>query len=115
MHDKVLSIIRETLLHENTIEGVSVDVCGRSVRISFAQPDESYQYPDHELTLTFHCIKEFEVQTEFEQDTPFQELLGIECQRTEDFYSAQVTLGRAGESQKCQLKLTFEDLTYERK
>ena len=115
MHDKVQNIIRETLLHENTIQRIWIDVDQSVVKIEFTQPNEHYQYPDHELTLVFHNIKELVIQIENQPIAPFQELLGIECQRTENVYSATMKFGQTNKSLTRQLKIVFEDLTYQRK
>ena len=53
MHDKVLNMIRETLVHENSVEQFSFDF-GRSVaRLDLSQPREDEDYPDYSLRLTF--------------------------------------------------------------
>jgi hypothetical protein len=59
MHDKILSMVRATLLHENIFERIEVNLAVGEVRLILSQPDEESSWPDHELILTFQGVREF--------------------------------------------------------
>jgi len=113
MHDKVLNMIRETLLHENSVEQFSFDF-GRSVaRLDLSQPREDEDYPDYSLRLTFSGVREFHGSCAA-GDCLQCELLGIECSRSPDGYHAIITVGRREEPPTQTVRVIFTDLSYER-
>jgi hypothetical protein len=57
MVDKVLAIIRETMLHENTLEAFSFRPTTGEVVLTLLQPDDRFQYSEHELLLTFSGLR----------------------------------------------------------
>jgi hypothetical protein len=112
MHDKVLGIIRETLLHENTFEEIAVRLDGREVLMRFTQPNETSAWPDHELLLTFSGVHEFSA-SRTGQEVRWQTLLGIECAADGGVYRAEVRVGDE-EASAWILRLEFEGLSYRR-
>ena len=62
MADKVLAIVRETMLHENTLESLSFRPVAGEVLLALLQPDDRFQYPEHELLLTFSGLRSFIVE-----------------------------------------------------
>ena len=60
MHDKVLAMIRETLLHENTVERIEVNLPVGEVLLDLVQTNEKTAWPDHRLRgSTFSGVEEF--------------------------------------------------------
>ena len=57
MADKVLAIVRETMLHHNELESFSFQPTTGVVVLSLLQPDDRFQYPEHELQLTFAGLR----------------------------------------------------------
>lgn len=112
MHDKVLGFIRETLLHENIVDRLSVDLSLGEVRLNLLQPNPDY-YPDPELLLTFGGVREFLVRDVGSGDRYGDELLGIDCAAEQDVYCAVITVGNAG-SASWWIHLVFADLRYKR-
>jgi hypothetical protein len=112
MADKVLAIVRETMLHENTLENFSFRPATGEVLITFLQPDDRFQYPEHELLLTFSGLKAFIVEG-VEEGGGGEEVLGIECESTTGGYEAKVYLGDRGE-RRWMIRVTFADLRYQR-
>src|SRR5580658_7717410 len=58
MHDKVLGFLRETMLHENEVESLSVGLATGQIKLTLLQPNEESSWPDHELILTFSGVRE---------------------------------------------------------
>jgi hypothetical protein len=112
MHDKVLGIIRETLLHENTVEDIAVRLSDGQVVITFSQPNEESSWPDHELRLTFDGVREF-IASATGHETRWTTLLGIECGRDANDYQAEISIGEAGATEWV-LRLRFGDLRFKR-
>ncbi len=112
MHDKVLGIIRETLLHENTVEDIAVRLGSGEVLMTFWQPNEKYSWPDHELRLTFSGVREFAA-SGTGQEVRSETLLAIECVRDGDGYLAEIQIG-SGDVTAWGLRLAFNDLHYKR-
>jgi hypothetical protein len=112
MVDKVLGIIRETLLHENTVEGLSFNPTAGEVVLSLLQPDERYQYPDHELVLTFSGVRSLSIGRSG-GEVGGAEVLGIECVNEGGLYVAKVSIGETG-SAAWELQMAFTGLRYDR-
>ena len=112
MADKVLAIIRETMLHENTLESISFRSGTGEVLLALLQPDDRFQYPEHELLLTFSGLRSFSVEG-VEGSGGGEEVLGIECNSTMGIYEAKVSLGDRG-APRWVIRLTFADLRYQR-
>jgi hypothetical protein len=111
MHDKVLKMIRETLLHENSVEQFTFDFHRSVAHLDLSQPREDGDYPDHSLRLTFTGVTAFSgVATVAANGT---ELLGVECRPDSNGYHATVTVGVAGKTTKT-VRLIFSDMSYER-
>jgi hypothetical protein len=111
MHDKVLSMIRETLLHENSVELFAYDFDRSIARLDLSQARENDEYPDYNLSLTFTGVTEFSGALTDSQAT---ELLGIECHRRPDGYYARISVGLAGGPPTKTVHLVFGDLSYKR-
>lgn len=114
MHDKVLGFIRETLLHENLVDSLLVDLRASEVRLNLLQPNPDYQeYPDPELLLTFTGVREFSARDVGSGDRVYEEVLGIECTAEGGTYQAVITVGQRG-SASWSIRLVFADLRYRR-
>jgi len=112
MVDKVLAIVRETMLHENTLESLSFRPGTGELFLALLQPDERFSYPEHELLLTFTGLKAFFVEGK-EDSGMGEDVLGIECESTVGGYEAKVRLGNRGVA--CwMIRVTFTDLRYRR-
>lgn len=114
MRDKVLNIIRETLLHESEVESFTFDFESGLARLSIAQLRDDGGYPHHDLELSFAGIQGFSLSS---QETGLRipnALLGIECSREADVYRATVSVGVLGNPVVWTLALTFTDLTFKR-
>jgi hypothetical protein len=81
MRDKVLNMIRETMLHENAVEQFSFDFDRASARLDLSQPREDDEYPDYSLRLTFTGITEFHGSSIPGNHLHETNLLDIECMR----------------------------------
>ena len=114
MRDKVLNMIRETLLHENAVEQFSFDFSRASARLDLAQPRGGDEYPDYSLRLTFTGITEFHGGSAPGNHLLETNLLDIECSRVADAYQATVTVGRTDKPPAWSVRLVFTDLSYER-
>jgi hypothetical protein len=114
MHDKVLNIIRETLLHENEIEEFSFDFGCSTACFDITQLREDGGYPDHALELCFSGIREFHLSSKPTELRHTDALLGIECNQVADLYRAVVSVGCLGHPPIWVLQLVFADLTYKR-
>src|SRR5688572_12959047 len=114
MHDKVLGIIRETLLHENEVDQLSFDFRQGNAVLHMRQPRADYGYPDHDLELHFTGIREFQILPATADLSCGGCLLGVECLRKEDSYHAVVAVGSAGRPATWTLHLAFTDLSYKR-
>ena len=112
MADKVLAIIRKTLLHENAVEGLSFSPATGEVVLSLLQPNDRYQYPDFSLVLTFSGVGSLAVETVGTAGGG-EEVLGIECNGVEGVYRAEITIGRPG-SAAWVARLAFSGLRYQR-
>jgi hypothetical protein len=112
MADKVLAIVRETMLHENTLESFSFRPATGEVLLALLQPDDRFQYPEHELLLTFSGLKSFIIEGA-EGRGIGEEVLGIECEAATGGYEAKVSLGDRG-TPRWLIRLTFADLRYQR-
>ena len=112
MADKVRAIIRETMLHENTLESFSFRPAASEVLLALLQPDDRFRYPEHELLLIFSGLKSFTVDGAEGSDGG-EEALGIECESTIGGYKAKVSLGDRGAT-RWFIRLTFADLRYQR-
>jgi len=111
MHDKVLSMIRETLLHENSVELFAYDFSHSVARLELSQSREDDQYPDYSLSLTFSGVTEFAgALTDFHAT----DLLGIECEPRADSYHATISVGLLGGPPAKTVRLVFEDMSYQR-
>ena len=112
MADKVLAIIRETLLHENAVEGLSFSPATGEAVLSLVQPNDRYQYPDYSLVLTFSGVVSLDIDT-IGTEGGGEEVLGIECSNHQGIYRAEITIGRLG-SAAWVARLSFSDLRYQR-
>ena len=113
MRDKVLNMIRETLLHENSVEQFLFDFNQSVAHLDLSQPREDGEYPDYSLRLTFEGVVEFRGSCAA-ANLRQTELLGIECDRRPDGYHATVSVGSAGEPPSRKVWLVFVDLSYQR-
>ena len=114
MHDNVLGFIRETLLHENLVDSLSVDLLAGEVRLNLLQPNPDFhEYPDPELWLTFTGVREFSARNVGSDDRFGMDVLGIECTTDGDVYQAIFTVGDPG-SASWSIRLAFADLRYKR-
>ena len=111
MKDKVLNMIRETLLHENSVERFTFDFYRSVASLNLSQPREDDGYPHHSLRLTFSGVTEFSGVAAAESGATG--LLGFECLRNPDGYHATVTMGAAGKP-AVTVRLVFADMSYER-
>src|SRR4051794_12572627 len=111
MADKVLAIVRETMLHENTLEDFSFRPATGELLLALLQPDDRFQYPEHELLLTFSGLKWFIVEA-VDGGGGGEEVLGIECESTVGGYEAKVSLGDRGAT-RWMIRVTFADLRYQ--
>ncbi len=59
MHDKVLAMIRETRLHENTVAGVAFDPATGEVSLDLRQPGDAGEDFEDALRLTFAGVRRF--------------------------------------------------------
>ena len=114
MQDKVLNMIRETLLHDNSLEEFSFDFDRATARLDLSQPREDDEYPDYSLRLTFAGIREFHGGSTPGDHLHKTDLLGIDCSRVADAYHATVTAGHTGESPAWTVRLVFTGMSYER-
>lgn len=114
MRDKVLNVIRETMLHENSVEQFSFDFDRAAARLDLSQPREDDEYPDYSLRLTFTGITEFHGSSTRGNHLHETDLLGIECSRVADAYHATVTVGRTDKPPAWSVRLVFTDMSYER-
>jgi hypothetical protein len=114
MHDKVLSIIRETLVHENEIDHLTFDCRKGEVCLHISQPRADGGYPDHDLELHFTGIRELQLAPASPLPNYGGWLLGIECHREGDGYIAVIAVGVAGQPPSWTLRLAFTDLSYKR-
>lgn len=112
MTDPVLNIIRETLLHENTVESLVVCLATGEVILPLLQPDERFAYPEHALSLTFSGVESLGIERD-NVESGGEEVLGIECRLEEGHYRAEVTIGRP-ETPAWALRLVFSGLRYQR-
>ncbi len=112
MNDKVLNMIRETLLHENTFEEIAVRLGEGEVLMRFTQPNETCAWPDHELRLTFSGVRMFAA-SQTHQEVRWQTLLGIDCAPEGEAYRAEIRVGD-GEVTAWVLHLEFDGLRYKR-
>src|SRR5580692_9451763 len=114
MHDKVLGFIRETLLHENILDSLSIDLEEAEVRLNLLQPSPDYhQYPDPELLLTFLGVHEIAVRPVGTLKRGVQTIMGMECTSEEGLYRTMITVGDS-EAARWSVSLTFSDLRYKR-
>ena len=114
MHEKVLGFIRETLLHENLVNSLSIDLLAGEVRLNLLQPNPNYlEYPDPELLLTFSGVRELSARAVGLGDRYNEEVLGIECTAIGGVYRAVITVGNPG-SASWSIRLVFADLRYKR-
>lgn len=114
MHDKVLGFIRETLLHENLVDYLSVDLLAGEVRLNLLQPNPHYnEYPDPELLLTFAGIHLFSAHDIGSGCRHGEVVLGIECNAEGLVYDAVITVGSPG-SVNWSIRVVFTDLRYKR-
>jgi hypothetical protein len=114
MADKVLNIIRETLLHDNEIEEFAFHFEHGAARFTIAQPRDDGGWPDYELELLFSGIREFRLSSVPTELSWKNGLLGIECKKCNDAYHAIVSVGSSGHPPVWTLHLVFTDLTYKR-
>jgi hypothetical protein len=114
MQNKILGFIRETLLHENLVEGLSVDLLAGEVRLNLLQPNPDYhEYPDPELLLTFSGVREFSARDVGPGGRYGEDVLGIECTAEGTLYQAVITVGHPG-SASWSIRLVFAGLCYKR-
>jgi len=111
MHYKVLGIIRETMLHENLVENLSVDLLAGEVILTLSQPDGSY--PDPELLLTFMGVHEVTATDVGCGDAYQNQVLRIDCNPHEGLYQAKITVGYE-KNIHWLLRLVFTDIEYKR-
>lgn len=114
MHDKVLSMIRATLLHENSVERFTFDFDRAAARLDLLQPREDYEYPDYSLQLSFTGVREFSGGSSSHDQLHKTDLLGFDCRRDADTYHAIVTTGHVGEPPVWTVRLVFTDMTFKR-
>ncbi len=113
MADKVLAIVRETLLHENTVECLSFRPATGEVCPTLLQPDEKYEYPDHELLLTFSGVRSFDVAAPDGEPCRGEALLTFECAAGDGNYRARVSVGGPREPGWV-FRVVFERLRFKR-
>jgi len=114
MRDKVLNIIRETLLHENEIEEFSFDFGGSVACFDITQLRSDGGYPDHALELRFTGVRDLRLSSVPTDLRLPNALLGIECSREADIYRAVVSVGFVGHPPVWTLELAFSDLSFKR-
>jgi|GEM_PF-2850994 len=110
MGDKVLAILRETMLHENAVEDLSFRPGTGELVLTLLQPDDRFQYPDHELRLTFSGLRSLTVDGDVGLG---EDVLGITCEPAAGGYEAAVSVGDRGVP-RWSLRLTFAGLRYRR-
>jgi len=114
MHDKILGFLRETMLHENEVESLSVDLATGHVKLALLQPDEKSSWPDHELILTFSGVRELSAGSTGSIGHQRSELLGIEyLDADQGNYRVMISVGETGTA-SWSLILAFTDLHYQR-
>lgn len=111
MTDKVLAIVRETMLHENALRRSSFLPGSGEALLELLQPDDRAPFLDHELLLTFAGVKSLSI--ERMEDGGGEDVLGIECEWVGEDYHARIVLGECGR-ERWSIRLTFADLTYKR-
>jgi hypothetical protein len=111
--DKVLNMVRETMLHENVLERFTFECHGRQATLEFWQPDPQQAWPDIYLDLTFSGVVSLSLDTAHDRSDFAGDVVSFTCERSGDLYSAHITT-RAAPSGDCQLRLTFSDLHYDR-
>jgi hypothetical protein len=115
MHDRVLGFLRETMLHENEVEDLSIDFAKGQIRLRLLQPDEKLSWPDHELTLTFSGVREFSARSAGHTEQQTFTLLDMECRNAKPGeYRVTISVGES-EASSWSLFLSFADLHYQRK
>jgi hypothetical protein len=112
--DKVLGFIRETLLHENLVDSLSVSLADGEVRFNLIQPNQDHhQYPDPELLLTFSGVQESSVRSGASCERRGETVLGIECIIEGRLYRAIITVGDSS-AVSWSIEVIFADLRYRR-
>ena len=113
MFDRVLAIVRETMLHKNTVVGIAFLPSTGELLLTLLQPDEQYQYPDHELRLTFSGVASFVVEGMGGNHSAWQSILGIECRQSGGRYEASISVG-SHEWENWLIRVVFVGLKYRR-
>ena len=114
MHDKVLGFVRETLLHENLFDSLSVDLPRGVVELTLLQPGSNgASWPDPRLVLTFSGVRDLSARQLEPWGPDGEEVLGIDCHAEAGRYNAVITLGRPGAA-SWSVRLVFDDLRYQR-
>jgi len=112
-HDKVLNIVRQTMLHENVLERFAFECHRREAIFEFWQPDPQQAWPDIYLELTFSGVRSLSLDTPPDCPDFAGEVVSFTCEWSGDLYSAHITT-RATPSGDCHLRLIFSDLHYDR-
>lgn len=113
MADKVLAIIRETMLHENSVEGISFRPANGEILLSLLHPDDRWQYPEHELQLTFSGVRSFAIDDARGDRCHGETLLGFQCEAKEGIYAAEISIGDPG-TPRWVMSVVFAGLRYQR-
>jgi hypothetical protein len=112
MADKVLAIIRATLLHENTVESLSFHPNAGEVVLSLLQPNDRYEYHDYELILTFSGIRSFTLDRDGAIGTG-EMILSMECVQDQESYRVEIIIGQPS-TPGWRVQLVFTGLKYKR-
>ena len=111
-HDKVLNMVRETMLHENVLERFAFECNERQATFEFWQPDPQQAWPDIYLELKFSGVQSLSLDAAPDGSDFAGDVVSFTCERAGDLYSARITT--RGPSGDCHLRLTFSDLYYDR-
>jgi hypothetical protein len=113
LKDKVLNMIRETMLHDNELEHFTFNCFERQAVFEFAQPNPHQAWPDIQLALTFAGVSSLTLDADPSQPHFAGEVTAFECERTGDAYVARITT-RSPDTRECHVHITFTDLSYAR-
>ncbi|MDB5351129.1 MAG: hypothetical protein JWN86_2376 [Planctomycetota bacterium] len=113
MTDKVMAIVRATLLHENTVKEVSISPGSGDVHLSLLQPNDRFQYPDYRLVLTFSAVRSFAIEDVRGEEDRGVTVLGIECTAEQGVYKVEFLVGDMGVV-RWVMRLVFVESRYQR-
>ncbi|WP_422929082.1 hypothetical protein [Singulisphaera sp. PoT] len=113
MADKVLAIIRETMLHENILESMEFRPGTGEVVLRITQINDRSAWPDYELTLTFSEVRTFTVTRSGSFDRLGDEILSFECRAESGYYEAMIGVGVG--FAEWSVQMTFNGLRYQRR